>query len=81
MKTVWTAGLEKDAAKEVRADFISAQLLRKRLTQLLNEKIDTKRSALRKDQTYDKPNWQNYVADGIGYERALTEVISLLESE
>lgn len=80
MKTNWTSGLDKDQARDVRADFISAQLLRKRLTQLLEEKIETKRTALRKDQSYDKPNWQNYVADGIGYERALTEVISLLES-
>lgn len=81
MKTAWTAGLEKDVAKEVRADFISAHLLRKRLTQLLNDKIETKRAAIRKDQSYDKANWHNYVADAIGYERALTEAISLLESE
>lgn len=81
MKTAWTAGLDKDAAKEVRADFISAHLLRKRLTQMLNDKIETKRAALRKDQSYDKANWPNYVADGLGYERALTEVLSLLESE
>lgn len=81
MKTVWTKSLDKDQAKDVRADFISAHILRKRLTEILEEKIETKRTAIRNDQNYDKPNWSNYVADSIGYERALQEVISLIESE
>lgn len=81
LKSVWYVGLDEDQKKELRADFISAQVLRKRLIHLLEDKIDTKRKAVRNDDNYDKANWQNYVADALGYERALIEVINLIESE
>lgn len=79
MKTVWTEGLEPDASKELVGDFISSHLVRKRLTQIIRDKIDTKRASVRKDSNYEKPAWAEYVADSIGYERALEEIISLLE--
>ena len=79
MKTVWTDGLEPDVEKEMRGDFISSRLVRKRLKKIIEDKIDTKRASVRKDSGYDKPNWENYVADALGYERALYEIISLIE--
>lgn len=81
LKTVWTNGLDEDQKKDLRADFISAQRLRKRLIELLNDKIDTKRVAMRNNDNYDKANWEYLMADSLGYERALTEVISLLTAE
>lgn len=80
MKTVWTEGLDTKMALEMRGDFISSHLVRKRLTKLLEDKIDAKRKFIRKDERYDTPNWDKLVADSLGYERALAEVISLLES-
>lgn len=78
MKTVWTEGLEPDVAKEIRGDFISSHLVRKRLTKILNDKIETSHASLRQKDIYDKPNFGVIVADTIGYERAMQEVISLL---
>lgn len=80
MKTVWTEGLEPDVAKEIRGDFISSHLVRKRLTKILNDKIETSHASLRQKDIYDKPNFGVIVADTIGYERAMQEVISLLTS-
>lgn len=78
MNLTWLDGLDDDQKKNVRADFKSALILRKRLKEILEDKIDTKRVAVRKDTNYDKPSWDNYVADSLGYERAMSEVISLL---
>lgn len=81
MKTVWLDGLDDDQKKEIKGDFKSALILRKRMKKLLEDKIETKRTSIRKDTNYDKPNWENYVADGIGYERAINEIINLIEDE
>lgn len=81
MKTVWTKGLDNDQIKDLRADFVSATVLRKRLIELLNDKIETKRVSMRNDENYDKPNWNYLMADSLGYERALNEVINLIISE
>lgn len=80
MKLTWTEGLEPDIAKEIRGDFVSSFLVRKRLTKILNDKIATSHASLRQKDIYDKPNFGVIVADSIGYERAMTEIISLLES-
>jgi len=79
MKSIWVDGLEPDATLEMKGDFTSSHLLRKRMKKILEDKIETKRVGVRKDANYDKPNWANYVADSIGYERALAEIISLIE--
>lgn len=78
MKTVWTEGLEPDQVIELRGDYVSSRLVRKRLKKILEDKIETKRTTVRKDN-YNMPNWANFVADSIGYERALSEIISLIE--
>ena len=81
MKTIWYKGLDADQKKDLRADFISAQVLRKRLTALLQEKIEIKRATMRNDELYEKGSWGNLMADSLGYERALNEIISLIENE
>lgn len=81
MKTLWTEGLEPDVAKEIRGDFISSHLVRKRLTKILEDKINSSHASLRQKDIYDKPNFGVIVADSIGYERALNEVISLIEND
>lgn len=81
MKTTWTEGLDPALVKEIRGDFISSQLVRKRLKQILEDKIDTSRASLRQKDAYDKPNFGILAADSIGYERALTEIISLISDK
>ena len=81
MKSTWLDGIEPDVAKEIRGDFISSHLVRKRLTKILNDKIETSHASLRQKDVYDKPNFGVIAADSIGYERALREVISLIEND
>lgn len=79
MKSVITKGLEPDQAKELKGDFLSAQLLRKRIVEVLYEKIESKRTNTSRD--YDNPNWNNKVAHMFGYEEGLKEVISILSEK
>jgi hypothetical protein len=79
MKSILIQGLEEGQAKELRGDFLSAHLLRKRLVEVLNDKIETKRTKVSRD--YDNPNWNNHVAHAFGYEEALKEVISILSEK
>ena len=80
MKTIWTEGLEPDVAKEIRGDFISSHLVRKRLKKIVEDKIATSHASLRQKDIYDKPNFGVLAADSIGYERAMREIISLIDS-
>lgn len=79
MKTILTKGLDEDQAKEIKGDFISAHLLRKRLVEVLNEKMLSKRTSIVLD--YENPNWANKVAHVFGYEEAMKEVISILREK
>lgn len=78
LATTWTKGLDPEAAKDIRQEFIISKVFRDRLVSVLNEKIDSKRKEVRNANNYDKPHWDKYLADSIGYERGLEEVISLL---
>lgn len=82
MKTIWLKGVSSaEKKREVRQDFIQAHNLRQRLKELLEEKIEAKRSEVRKNNTYESPNWALVQADAVGYERALFEVISMIFDE
>lgn len=81
MKTVVTKGLNEKETKEIRQEFVASAHLRKRFIQLFEERIVSSRSKTIASSTYDSPNWAYLQADNVGYERALKEVISILESE
>lgn len=78
MKTRWTQGLDETAIQDVRGDFKSSLVTRKRLALLLDEDIrSAEKTALNKDG-YDVANWALKQADLIGYKRALQHVINLI---
>lgn len=79
MKLTLLQGLDPDQTKELRGDFLSAHLLRKRIVEVLNTKIESKRTSVSRD--YDNPNWDNKVAHVFGYEEGLKEVISILSEK
>lgn len=81
MKSLITKGLEPDVAKEIRGDFKSSLLIRRRLTTLIEEKIENARKGLRSKEPYSSPSWAYLQADGVGYERALHEIINLLSDD
>lgn len=79
MKTSWKAGLSKEQALAIEASFKASGNLRERLTVLLKKKIDANKEKCRSTSTYENPNWAFLQADAIGYERAIEEIISLIE--
>lgn len=78
MKISWTKGLEKEARIDVTQNYKESVVLRKRLIAMLEEKIDTSAKKSRSETAYESPNWAYMQADARGYERALSDVISLL---
>lgn len=81
MKTVWTKGLTGEKRIEVEREYRASALLRERLTALLLERIDSKRVKRVSEEAYSNPNWAYLQADNVGYERAIREIISLLNEE
>jgi len=82
LKTVWTAGLEKKLADEMRANYKESLVMRRRLAKMLADKADASVKNSRSKLLYDNPNWALLQADQRGYERALSEIIELIsESE
>lgn len=81
MKQSWTLGLNEEKAKEVRSDFKGSFLLRKRLIELLNDKVVQSARTTRSKELYASPSWAYMQADSVGYERALFEVISLISDD
>jgi hypothetical protein len=79
MKTSLFKGLDEDATKEAEVNFNQAYLLRTLITKRLKDKIGNARKKSRNDKGYENPSWAYQQADLIGYERALEEVISILE--
>lgn len=79
MKTSWTQGLEPERTKDVRANFKEALVLRKRLKELLEDKVEASLRKGRSESSYESPSWAYLQADQKGYERALFEIISLIE--
>lgn len=80
MKTVWTHGLKADdTKKDVEEAYAQGGLLRRRLSELLQEKMESEVVARTKREDYDSPSWPFKQADSCGYLRALREIISLID--
>lgn len=79
MKTSLTKGLEDDAKEEMEGLFIKALLLRRQLSSVINDKIQSNNAERLSKVGYESPTWAYKQADAVGYERALNEVLSLLE--
>lgn len=78
MKVSWTKGLTKEKQEEVEEAFSRGALLRRRLKELLEDKIEDERRKTRSESLYENMNWAYRQADAVGYERALNDIISLI---
>jgi hypothetical protein len=78
LKTVWTSGLAKELANEVRTNYKESLVLRRRLAKLLEDKADASVKNSRSKLLYDNPNWALLQADQRGYERAVMEILELI---
>ena len=79
MKTSWKKGLTSDISKEIEAQFKASSVIRKRLVELLLEKREIEDRKRFSNDAYETANWAYKQADIAGYQRALKEIISLLE--
>lgn len=79
MKVSWFKGLTKLEKADVESAFKESAYLRKRLKEVLENKSDELRRKVRSEVAYDNPNWAYLQADAVGYERAISDIISLIE--
>ena len=78
MKTILLKGMTEQHADEMRQMFAASAHVRNRVIEVLREKIATNNKNTRSKESYGIANWAFLQADAVGYERALTECISLL---
>lgn len=78
MKLSWTDGLDEQQKKDVRGDFKSSLIVRKRLAKMLEDKINSNLVASYDKETYNTANWAYMMADSVGYRRAMKDVINLI---
>ena len=76
MQEIWFNGTKKEDRERVKQDIALAHNAFKRLSGILRSKL--KENLV---QDYDKASWPFNQADTLGYNRALTEVLKLMESE
>ena len=79
MKTSWTKGLTGQAREEMERGLTASFYVRERLALILKEKIHSRRVKRVSEELYASPSWALMQADAVGYERAMNEVISLLQ--
>jgi hypothetical protein len=79
IKKSWVTGLDEELEKDIREAFKGSIVLRKRLGELVENKIDTNVTVTRSKANYDNPNWTYLQADSCGYQRALKEIIELIQ--
>ena len=79
MKTEWTKGIDDpQLVADIKGAFAGSLVLRKRLTALAERKVDANNRQAMGKEGYDSPNWAYRQADAQGYNRALSEIISLI---
>jgi hypothetical protein len=79
MKTSWTKGLSAQEILDIESAYKASTLIRKRLVDILKEKSEGNKRNARGKVGYDNPNWAYLQADSVGYERALHDLIDLLQ--
>ena len=79
MNKKWLEGI-KDADKERHIqDLHQSKRTRNKLNKILKKKLESNQQAARSVAAYTEENWAYRQADRIGYERALAEIIKLID--
>ena len=82
MKVSLTKGLDKEAAQDVRATFLSSLPFRKACIKNINSKIEAKRKRICSEGIHNEQgDFALKAADNMGYERAQREFIELLSEK
>lgn len=80
MKANLTRGLPKDHKAEIRKEFRSCSVLRKRIREILNDKLQARFKVMQNVKSYEG-EWAAQQASDLGYCKAMNELISLLEDD
>lgn len=75
----WQAGLTDQEKDDLKSSMLAASPAFRRLTKLLKDKLEENRTSQLKRDTYDKSSWPYFQSDCLGYQRAITEMIKLIE--
>ena len=78
-KSSWFAGLDKQKAGEVKASLYASEVVMKRLRHIVERRIEASYQAQRSETNYNDPNWALKQADYIGHQRALKEILDLID--
>lgn len=78
MKTSWVQGVGKELTVDITQNFKESLVMRRRLCQLIDKKLQDSWVGSASSTSYDNPNWAYLQADARGYERAMREIISLI---
>lgn len=81
MNTKWLAGLSDQEKKDLKASIVAAYPAFKRLHKLLEDKMESVETTRLGRDKYDKSSWPYFQADCNGYQRAISEIIKLIEVE
>lgn len=81
MKQSWTTGLDKEQVKDIKVNYLEALVMRRRLVKMLEVKVGSSHKAARSREAYSSPNWALEQADARGYERAMSEIIDLINDD
>ena len=80
MKTTWIKGIkDKEIEKRIRNEFEGSRFLLDRLIVMLDEKSDISNKKIRDEGVYDKPKFEWYIADQLGYQRCLEDIKNLIK--
>ena len=79
MNSKWTAGLSDQEKKDLRASIQAALPAFERLSKLLEDKLQSVETERLGRDKYDKSSWPYFQADCNGYQRAIKELIKLIE--
>ena len=70
--------MDKEDIEEFKTLYRNAELLREIIVEVLNNKHENSDRVVSSKANYSNPNWAYFVADQLGYQRALNELKSLL---
>lgn len=79
VKLHWTSHLSEDEKEEFAAKVANAEDVLERAISLIERKISDNAASMRKDTNFASSAWTHQMADNLGYERALSELINLLK--
>lgn len=79
MKVSWTEGLSKELKIDLTQNYKESLVMRRRMRELLKKKSESYAREARAKGSYDSPNWAYVQADRCGYERAIEDILSLIE--